>query len=73
MSKFVKTETKTTILETINYYGLDYSYISIVPLTHTAGVDIVIGAAYEDKWDSGFSKSGVKELISILQEVHDAM
>ena len=73
MSKFVKTEVKTTILESIDDYGVDWSYISITPLTNVSGVNIVVGARYSNRSACGFSKRGLKELISILQEVYDAM
>ena len=55
MSKFVKTEVKTTILKTIDAVGPEVSYVSIVPMSCVKGVEVVV------------------ELISILQEVHDAM
>jgi hypothetical protein len=73
MSKFVETEVKTTILETMDAFGPNLSFVSIVPMTYVSGVEVVIGARYADRNSYCFSKSGLKELINILKEVHDAM
>lgn len=73
MSKFVETEVKTTILETMDAFGPNLSFVSIVPMPYVSGVEVVIGARYEDRHLACFSKIGVSELISILKEVHDAM
>ena len=62
------TETKTTIIETIDGRGPDYGLVSIA-----RSVGLVIGARYLDKNSSNFTKQGLGELIKILQELHDAM
>ena len=73
MSKFVKTEVKTTILKTVDGVGPEASYVSIVPTPFYNCVEVVIGARYEDRRLACLNKIGVSELISILKEVHDAM
>ena len=73
MDSFVKTETKTTILETKNGNGPDYTYVSIVPSYNNRKIDLVIGAHFSARCASGFSKESLGELIKILQKVHDAM
>ena len=73
MNNFVKTETKTTILETKNGEGPDYTYVSIVPSYDNSKVALVIGAHFSDRCASSFSKGALGEMIKILQEVHDAM
>ena len=73
MDNFVKTETKTTILETKNGNGPNYTYVSIVPSSDNREVDLVIGAHFSACCASRFSKESLGEMIKILQEVQDAM
>lgn len=67
------TETKTTIMQTINEMGPCYGLVSIVPSDTARSIDLVIGAAYSSRCASILDKEGLGDLIKILQEVHDAM
>lgn len=67
------TETKTTIIQTINAAGPCYGLVSIVPSATARCIDLVIGARYNNQCACGFTKEGLGDLIKILQEVHDAM
>lgn len=71
------TETKTTIIKTIDGLGPLSTLISIVPSATARSIDLVIGATigatYSSRCASHLGKEGLGELIKILQEVHDAM
>lgn len=73
MQKFVKKVTETIILETIDGAGPDGSIVSIVPAKKGNHVELVIGSMYINAYAPAFTKGGLRELIYILQEVHDAM
>lgn len=72
MTEFVKTETKTTIIDTMDGNGPDASLVSITTLGPRA-INLVIGARFRDSCASGFSKEGLGDLIKILRQVHGAM
>lgn len=67
------TETRTTIIKTIDDVGPLCTLISIVPSVTARSIDLVIGATYSSRCASHLDKEGLGELIKILQEVHDAM
>lgn len=69
---FVKTVTTRTILQVIDGDGPDCIYMSVDPLT-SGGIDLVIGATFKDKCASALSKDGLRQLIDILTEIHEAM
>ncbi len=72
---FVKTETTTkrVIQEVVNGETIDFALVSVVPNGYLSSVNLVVGAVWEDRSRSQFSKSQLQELINNLQEVHDAM
>ena len=63
---------KKTVFNQHNTNGPDGTYLSIKsnPDGH---IDLVIGASFQHRCASAFSKEGLGELISILQELYDAM
>lgn len=73
MQDFVKKVTKTTIIKTIDAVGPSGALVSIIPFENNKAINLVIGAKYRDAYAPSFSKEGLKELILILQEVHDAL
>jgi hypothetical protein len=52
-------------------YTFDSGYISIAPCD--GGVELVIGALWESRFRSAFSKRGLEKLIEQLQVVHSIM
>ena len=76
MTKFVKTETVTTkkVVDAINVDGPGGCYMSFKKAPYSQdSFQIVIGANFEDRCAGFFSKNGIKELIDILQEIHDTL
>jgi len=71
---FVKTETvvKKKIVDAINVDGPGDCYMSFEEVD--GGMyNLVIGASYKDRCASLFTKDSIKELIDILQEIHDTL
>ena len=77
MTPFLKTVTKTTVQEAINQHGPMLSLMSVVPQPRLDGkiasIELVIGAKFENRCASAFSKKGVLELAALLCEIADAM
>jgi hypothetical protein len=57
----------------INGKGPQYSSMSVVPYRNNAGIYLVIGADYEHAGACSLNKHGLKELIDILTDIHEAM
>lgn len=74
MTKFVKTETFTTkkVVDAINVDGPGGCYMSFEE-DFGGMYNLVIGARYENRCASLFTKDSIKELIDILQEIHDTL
>ena len=71
-AKFVVT--KKAVNKVIDGNGPQSSYMSVEPEGHYGkGINLVIGARYESAVACSFSKEGVKELIDILTDIHEAM
>jgi len=76
MTKFVKTETVTTkkVVDAINVNGPGGCYMSFKKVPYSQNTfQIVIGANFEDSCAAFFNKGSLKELIDILQEIHDTL
>lgn len=79
MNPFITEKIVTTTKKVINpVMGGSYSncaYVSIVPISAdpTYGIDIVIGAPWEARCASFFSKKSLGNLIADLKEVYEAM
>lgn len=71
MSQFVKTITKTEVVTKRDVTGPDFIYMSVVP--DRDGINLVIGAKYEDRFAAGLSKEGLARLIQELAVIHEAM
>jgi hypothetical protein len=71
---FVKTVTTKKIVDAINVDGPDGCYMSFrqEPF-HEDTFEMVIGAKFENRCAALFTKEGIKELIDILQEIHDTL
>lgn len=72
-NQFVKKPEKGEVLTVIDGDLPNSAFISVVPDGEIPLIDIVIGAEYKDRCSCRFSKNSVKELINILQEIHDVM
>jgi hypothetical protein len=69
---FVKTVTTKKIVDAINVDGPGGCYMSFEE--HNGGIyNLVIGAKYEDRCAALFNRRSIKELIDILQEIHDTL
>lgn len=75
MSKFVETQVTTTkrINKTIDGFLENFGYISIVPSEDMTSTDLVIGAEYENAAACHFCKKELRDLISVLEEIYEAM
>lgn len=79
MNPFITEKTVTTTKKVINpVMGGSYinsAYISIVPIgaDPTRNIDIVIGAPWEERCASCFSKESLGKLIADLKEVYGVM
>lgn len=70
---FVKTVATKKIIDAINTDGPDSCYMSFTEYNKGSSYELVIGAKYEHRCAARFSKEGIKELIDILQEIHDTL
>lgn len=70
---FVKTVKTSTILEVIDGDGPDCIYMSVSPRNGNKEIYLVIGAMFNDKCAYTLSKDGLRQLIDILTEIHEAM
>lgn len=72
---FVQTVTRNVVVAGRDEHGPSCSYVSVVPCDGDEHkyVDIVVGARFQHRCASCFSKSALAELIAMLQDVHDAM
>ena len=73
MDKFVKTVTKSEVNKVVDGYGPQCIFMTVIPFRDGCSIELVIGACAEHMCASSLSKSGVKELISLLTEIHEAM
>lgn len=71
MSQFVNTKTVTEVVNKINVNGPDFIYMSVVPVS--GGINLVIGAKYENRLASALTKEGLALLIGDLAIIHDAL
>ena len=71
IAKFVIT--KKAVNKVIDGNGPLSSYMSVEPSKYGKSINLVIGARYESACSCSFSKEGVKELIDILADIHEAM
>lgn len=71
MSNFIETTTVKTIKTVIDGKTSNYADISVKPSGKY--INLVIGAKYDNNFCCEFSKTGLKDLISDLQEIHDVM
>jgi hypothetical protein len=63
--------TKKVINEILDGDGPDYIVMSVLPGDNR--IDLVIGTHYGNREACSLSKEGVKELIDILRDIHEAM
>jgi len=70
-TKFVVT--KKAVNKVIDGNGPLCSLMSVEPSKFGKNISLVIGARYESAVACSFSKEGVKELIDILADIHEAM
>jgi hypothetical protein len=70
MTQFV--ETKKQVRKVINGEGPNDTFMSVVP-SGGGAIGLVFGAVYEDACAHYLCKDGLKELIDILKDIHDAM
>jgi hypothetical protein len=71
-AKFVVT--KKAVNKVIDGDGPLCSHMSVDPEgQYGKGINLVIGARYGDRCACRFNKEGVKELIDILTDIHEAM
>jgi len=70
-AKFVVT--KKVVNKVIDGNGPQCSCMSVEPSKYGKSISLVIGARYESAVACSFSKEGVKELIDILADIHEAM
>lgn len=70
-NKFVFT--KKVVNRVIDGDGPQLCYMSVDPGEYNSDIKLVIGAAWSNKCACTFNKSGVKELIDILTDIHEAM
>jgi hypothetical protein len=71
MDKFV--EHTPTLREVIDGNGPQCIYMSVKPSDSGEGIDLVIGAQWQNRCASSLSKSGLGQLITTLQDIHQAM
>jgi hypothetical protein len=72
MAMFVEEVKTLKIKEAINQLTYDGADISVSP-NNDFSIELVIGAAYENRCACMFSKKGLGKLIEDLQAIHDAM
>lgn len=76
-TEIVKTETvvKKIVKTVINGNGPFCTYLSVDThgVKNPTTVDIVIGANYSNRAASAFNKEGLKELIDLFVDIHEAM
>jgi hypothetical protein len=72
---FIKTVTAKTLIkaQNINPEALRWADISISPFPGNKTIDLVVGAAFEDRSSCAFDKDSLGNLLKMLQEVHDLM
>ena len=63
---------KKPVATVINGSGPQYADMSVVA-DDMGGIRLVIGARYDDRRACAFNKDGIKELIGILTEIHEAL
>lgn len=73
MSEFVKTVTTHKINRVIDGCGPNASYMSVIPSLGGGSIELVIGAAAEDRCAAYQNKESLTELIRILTEIRDCM
>ena len=71
MNPFVEEVTTRRVVSTMDGEGPDGCDMSVVKVQ--GGIELVIGARYEDGRANSLTKRGVGELISILQDIEEAM
>lgn len=71
------TKTTKTMAYARNAVGPSGSYMSVSyrrgESHNPTGIDMVIGAQFEDRTRCAFDKADIAELIEILQDIHAAM
>jgi hypothetical protein len=65
--------TKKVVNRVIDGQGPDFSLMSVEPSYGVAVIELVIGAKFEHADACSLSKEGLKELIAILTDIHEAM
>lgn len=71
MSEFVKTTYKVN--RVIDGCGPNGSYMSVIPSEGGKSIELVIGAAAEDRCAAYQNKKSLTELIQILTKIRDGM
>ena len=64
--------TKKVVNKAIDGIGPELTYMSVEPVD-TGRIYLVIGAHFKNRCACSLSKSGVKELIDMLSEIHEAL
>lgn len=69
-SQFITT--KKVVNKALDGRGPEFIYMSVEPVD-TGRIYLVIGAHFKNRCACSLSKRGVKELIDMLSEIHEAM
>lgn len=64
--------TKKVVSKALDGTGPEFIYMSVEPVD-TGRINLVVGAHFKDRCACSLSRMGLKHLIDMLSEIHEAM